>query len=121
MAPGSVDSLTMASIGVASTRSAAEPERPLAQNAEGVQRLFELSVDMLGMASTDGHFTHLNPAWERTLGWSVEELIAEPFLSFVHPDDVDATLAIAARIPEPGEPRASRSRTAIGRAPATTG
>ena len=28
--------------------------------------------------------------------------MAEPFISFVHPDDVDATLAVAARTPEPG-------------------
>jgi diguanylate cyclase (GGDEF)-like protein/PAS domain S-box-containing protein len=73
-----------------------------ASAVEPVQRLFELSVDMLGTASADGYFTRLNPAWTRTLGWSVEELMEEPFLSFVHPDDVAATLAVAARIPEPG-------------------
>jgi diguanylate cyclase (GGDEF)-like protein/PAS domain S-box-containing protein len=69
-----------------------------------VQRLFELSVDMLGTANADGYFSRLNPAWSQTLGWSVEELMAEPFLSFVHPDDIAATLRIAARIPQPGEP-----------------
>ena len=69
-----------------------------------VQRLFELSVDMLGTASADGYFTRLNPAWSRRLGWSLDELMAEPFLSFVHPDDVAATLEVATRIPEPGAP-----------------
>jgi PAS domain-containing protein len=64
-------------------------------DAEPLRRLFDLSVDMLGTATTDGWFTHLNPAWERTLGWSVEELMAEPFLSFVHPDDVEATVEMA--------------------------
>ena len=67
-----------------------------------VQRLFELSVDMLGTASAEGYFTRLNPAWTQTLGWSVEELMAEPFLSFVHPDDVAMTVEVATRIPEPG-------------------
>jgi PAS domain S-box-containing protein len=57
------------------------------------QRLFEMSLDMLGTASLDGYFTHLNPAWERTLGWTAEQLMAEPFIAFVHPDDVEATLA----------------------------
>jgi PAS domain S-box-containing protein len=47
---------------------------------------------MLGTASVEGYFTHLNPAWARTLGWTVEQLMAEPFISFVHPDDVAATL-----------------------------
>jgi diguanylate cyclase (GGDEF)-like protein/PAS domain S-box-containing protein len=69
-----------------------------------VQRLFELSVDMLGTASTEGYFTRLNPAWTQTLGWSVDELMAEPFLSFVHPDDVATTLEVATRIPAPGAP-----------------
>jgi diguanylate cyclase (GGDEF)-like protein/PAS domain S-box-containing protein len=84
----------MASSAGASARNAIEP----------VQRLFELSVDMLGTASAEGYFTRLNPAWTQTLGWSVEELMAEPFLFFVHPDDVAMTLEVATWIPEPGAP-----------------
>ncbi len=56
------------------------------------ERLFEMSLDMLGTASLDGYFTHLNPAWERTLGWTTRELMAEPFIAFVHPDDTEETL-----------------------------
>ena len=81
----------------------AEPEQPDA-DGELLRRLFDLSVDMLGTATTDGWFTHLNPAWERTLGWTVEELMAEPFLSFVHPDDVEATVGKAAALAVPGSP-----------------
>ncbi|MEA2135344.1 MAG: hypothetical protein QOC68_3253 [Solirubrobacteraceae bacterium] len=66
-----------------------DDERP---SGNAVQRLYELSLDMLG-TSRDGYFTELNPAWERCLGWTPEELMAEPFISFVHPDDVDATRA----------------------------
>ena len=51
-----------------------------------------MSLDLLGTASLDGYFTHLNPAWERTLGWTAEQLMADPFITFVHPDDVDETL-----------------------------
>jgi PAS domain S-box-containing protein len=63
-----------------------------ASTAARAERLFEMSLDMLGTASLDGYFTHLNPAWTRTLGWTVEQLMAEPFISFVHPDDVTETL-----------------------------
>ncbi len=66
---------------------ARDAQRP---SVDAVQRLFELSLDMLG-TSKDGYFTELNPAWERWLGWTREELMAEPFISFVHPDDVAAT------------------------------
>ncbi len=46
---------------------------------------------MLGTASLDGYFTRLNPLWKRTLGWTVEELTAAPWISFVHPQDVEET------------------------------
>jgi PAS domain S-box-containing protein len=60
--------------------------------ADRSERLFEISLDMLGTASLDGYFTHLNPAWERTLGWTPAQLMSEPFITFVHPDDVEETL-----------------------------
>jgi PAS domain S-box-containing protein len=53
---------------------------------------FEMSVDMLCIAGFDGHFKRLNPAWERTLGWSIEEMLSRPWLEFVHPDDVQSTI-----------------------------
>jgi PAS domain S-box-containing protein len=49
---------------------------------------FELSNDMLATASvTDGTWTRVNPAVERTLGWSAADLLGKPFLEVVHPDD----------------------------------
>jgi diguanylate cyclase (GGDEF)-like protein/PAS domain S-box-containing protein len=61
-------------------------------------RHFELSGDMFCTADFDGHFLHVNDAWERTLGWNPEELTSRPFLHFVHPDDRAHTAAEAEHI-----------------------
>jgi PAS domain S-box-containing protein len=54
-------------------------------------RFFTLALDMLAIADFSGTFKQLNPSWERTLGFSHDELTARPFLEFVHPDDREAT------------------------------
>src|ERR1700746_3501191 len=63
-----------------------------------IDRLFELSLDMLCIAGFDGYFKDLNPAWERTFGFNRDELRAKPFLEFVHPEDLGATAAAASRL-----------------------
>jgi PAS domain S-box-containing protein len=54
-------------------------------------RFFTLAIDMLAIADFSGTFRQLNPSWQRTLGFSDEELKARPMLDFVHPDDREAT------------------------------
>lgn len=61
---------------------------------------FEMSADLLCFANQDGYFVRLNRSWETALGWSRAELLASPFIDFVHPDDVEATLEKAAELAE---------------------
>jgi len=56
------------------------------------ERFFEINLDLLCQLDFNGFFKRLNPAWERTLGWTRAELMSRPFIEFVHPDDRDRTL-----------------------------
>lgn len=70
-----------------------------------LQKLFELSFDLMGIAS-DGFVTTVNPAWTELLGWSAQEISASRYLSFVHEDDLAATRAEMRKLVN-GEPSAA--------------
>jgi PAS domain S-box-containing protein len=69
-------------------RKRAELERDL---------FFTLSLDLLCIADTRG-FRRVNPAFCRTLGYTEAELTSRPFLDFVHPDDLEATQKVVAKL-----------------------
>ena len=63
----------------------------LKKKMEELDQFFKVTLELLCVANTDGYFLRLNPAWERILGYSREELMAKPFFDFVHPEDLDKT------------------------------
>jgi PAS domain S-box-containing protein len=69
-----------------------KPNGPFVATHEEFSRLFHLASDMLCIAGLDGYFKLVNPAWERILGYTPEELTSRPWLDFVHPEDMDATI-----------------------------
>jgi PAS domain S-box-containing protein len=54
---------------------------------EQFDRFFTISLDLLCMVGFDGYLKRVNPAWERVLGQSTEELLAAPLVELAHPDD----------------------------------
>lgn len=87
-------------------RSAAEVVAALAAYFESdlrraereLVRFFDLSPDLFCVAGLDGYFRHVNSNFMGVLGYSERELLARPFVEFVHPDDRAATNAAAAQL-----------------------
>ena len=59
--------------------------------SDDLDRFFRLSLDLFCVATFDGYFVRVNPAWQTVLGFEEEELRSAPFMDFVHPDDRRAT------------------------------
>ena len=88
--------------------SIAEKEKALLGELE--ESFFTVSIDMLCCLDFSGHFKRLNPAWERTLGFTREELMSRPFIEFVHPDDRERTLKQNADVRSGGKALAFENR-----------
>ena len=73
------------------------------QAQERLDQFFTLSRDLFCIASGDGRFLRVNPAWTELLGHSEHELVSKPYIEYVHPEDHAATEAAAARLAA-GEP-----------------
>lgn len=54
-------------------------------------QFFHNSPDILIIASPDGYFKKVNPAFCNLLGYTEEELLSTPFITLIHPDDINNT------------------------------
>lgn len=63
-----------------------------------IEQIYNLAPSMIATANFDGYFVDLNPSWRKVLGYTEEELKAVPFVSFVHPDDREATISEASKL-----------------------
>jgi PAS domain S-box-containing protein len=56
-----------------------------------MENLFDLSPDLMCIATAGGYFKWVNLAFERTLGYTTEQFVSRPILDFVHPEDRERT------------------------------
>jgi PAS domain S-box-containing protein len=62
------------------------------KNEQDLDLFFTLSLELLCIADNEGNLQRVNPAWEQTLGWTIDDLAKKPFVELVHPDDREMTL-----------------------------
>ena len=73
-------------------------ERQRAQTQ--LEQFFAVTPSLLCIAGLDGYFKRLNPSFSKILGYEDAELLATPFVDFIHPDDRAATQVEVARLAE---------------------
>jgi PAS domain S-box-containing protein len=76
---------------------------------DAVRQFWGLSTDLLGIAGFDGYPRRANPAAVRAFGYSEDELRSIPWLSLIHPDDLNQAKE-AARTLLQGEPASTEVR-----------
>jgi PAS domain S-box-containing protein len=65
---------------------------------EELERLYDNSLDAVLIAGLDGFLRRANRGFARLLGYSLEELLARPFMDNLHPDDFEAVRVALAEL-----------------------
>jgi len=65
-----------------------------------LQKFFDLTLDFMCIANVQGYFLKISSTFTTVLGYSENELLGRPFVDFIHPDDVEATLAETRKLSE---------------------
>lgn len=66
--------------------------RKIRESEERFRSLSETAPDIIYTVDTRGVFTYVNPAWERILGYRVDETLGKYFIDFVRKEDIRLTI-----------------------------
>jgi PAS domain S-box-containing protein len=58
------------------------------QSRSVLEEVFDLALDLIVIVGFDGCFKRVNPAFERALGYPLQELLSMPYQEVIHPEDL---------------------------------
>jgi PAS domain S-box-containing protein len=76
-------------------------EQRVAERTQERDRIWQSSLDMLGVATADGKWISINPAWTKMLGWHPDEILGKTSEWLEHPDDRRKMRDAVNRLAEP--------------------
>jgi PAS domain S-box-containing protein len=79
-------------------------------NGMYLQKFFDFALDIFLMVDADGIIRIVNPQFCHLLGYTEQELLAEPLAAFLHPDDKHSTASEMKRLLEGGSTLDLRNR-----------
>jgi two-component system, cell cycle sensor histidine kinase and response regulator CckA len=78
--------------------TAAQHTNPVNQAGHDLDRIFDRSRDLYCVLGADGVLRRVNGAFERTLGWTVDEVAGRPLLEYVEPADTGVVARALERV-----------------------
>ncbi len=66
----------------------------LSEEEENLNRFFEMGLDLFCVIDLTGRFILVNKAWERTLGYDIDDLRGNFFQNYLNPNDLPKTRAM---------------------------
>jgi PAS domain S-box-containing protein len=85
-------------------------EAMVAERTRERDRTWNLSRDLLLVATLDGTIEAVSPSWTALLGWAGGDLRGRSIMDFIHPDDFDSTRAELARLTDGAPPQGNENR-----------
>lgn len=79
-----------------------ERTQELHAKSDELDNYFNSSLDLFCIADFQGFFRKTNPRWCETLGYTEQQLQAQPLFAFVHPDDQQRTRQAMVELAEKG-------------------
>lgn len=61
-------------------------------------KVVDLLLDVVCVVDKDGRFVYISKTCEKVFGYTQEEMLGTSMLNYIHPDDVEKTLAVANQI-----------------------
>ncbi|MCQ3976180.1 MAG: hypothetical protein DPW09_22360 [Anaerolineae bacterium] len=81
-----------------------ELEQKLRASEDYFRSLIENASDGIAVTNPEGNFVYISPAYEHIWGWTAEQLLGQPFLPLIHPDDLPiAHTSIVRLLANPGK------------------
>jgi PAS domain S-box-containing protein len=78
-------------------------EKELQRSEQRFRSFVENANDIVFALTTEGNFSYVSPNWTKAFGYDLDETVGQPFLPFVHPDDVPGCFEFLKRTLETGE------------------
>lgn len=75
-----------------------EARSALQQKHQELETFFDGSLDLHAITGATGALLKINRSWEATLGYTTAEIVSQPFINWVHPDDRADTTAVLTRV-----------------------